>query len=125
MTVDTTIKPSHISDVNNIKLKLFESSYKDFTTETTLYRSVFNSLGPTWIDTCDIDWENMQIKIKLFHPIETIALNAELAIAFENFVSDMFKLGKLSKDEFDVVRYRSNMLFNVVLNNDKDVVVTL
>lgn len=121
---DITIRQSSIADICAIKTKLYLGC-NYFTILNTLSKSIDNAFGKGMVTDFDIYGYDIKIKLTLKEHIDTSIACSYLTTAFENFVSDMYKLGKLSRDEYDIIRDKTYMLYNVVLNADNVIEVAL
>jgi hypothetical protein len=128
----SNLRLSYINDITDIRKKLWETAYSEFEYNNILARCVYGAFGkvePDSVNRLSFKFDDSKIGLKigidLLKPISNIEMNSILSIAFENFVSEMYKLGKLTKTEYEICNTRTNMLFSLILNTETRAEVTL
>lgn len=128
----SNLRLSYINDITDIRKKLWETAYSEFEYNNILARCVYDAFGkvePCSVNRLSFKFDDSKIGLKigidLLKPISNIEMNSILSIAFENFVSEMYKLGKLTKAEYEICSTRTNMLFSLILNTETRAEVTL
>ena len=128
----SNLRLSYINDITDIRKKLWETAYSEFEYNNILARCVYDAFGkvePDSVNRLSFKFDDSKIGLKigidLLKPISNIEMNSILSIAFENFISEMYKLGKLTKTEYEICNTRTNMLFSLILNTETRAEVTL
>lgn len=128
----SNLRLSYINDITDIRKKLWETVYSEFDYNNILARCIYDAFGklePNSVNRLNfkfLDFKfNEKICIDLLKPISNIEMNSILSIAFEDFVSEMYKLGKLTKAEYEICNTRTNMLFSLILNTETKAEITL
>lgn len=128
----SNLRLSYINDITDIRKKLWETAYSEFEYNNILARCIYDAFGkvePGSVNRLGFKFDDSKIGLKigidLLKPISNIEMNSILSIAFENFVSEMYKLGKLTKTEYEICNTRTNMLFSLILNTETRAEVTL
>jgi hypothetical protein len=122
------LRMSYVNDITNIRKKLWKTAYSEFEYNNILARCIYGAFGsvePDSVNRLDFKFNELKFSIDLLKPISNIEMNSILTIAFEEFVSEMYKLGKLTKDEYEICSTRANMLFSLILNTETRAEVTL
>lgn len=124
----SNLRLSYVNDITDIRKKLWETAYSEFEYNNILARCIYSAFGnvePGSVNRLDFKFDELKIGIDLLKPISNIEMNSILSIAFENFVSEMYKLCKLTKTEYEICNTRTNMLFSLILNTETRAEVTL
>ena len=124
----SNLRVSYVNDITDIRKKLWETTYSKFEYNNILTRCIYSAFGniePDSVNRLDFKFNELKFSIDLLKPISNIEMNSILTIAFEDFVSEMYKLGKLTKAEYDICSTRANMLFSLILNTETRAEVTL
>ena len=124
----SNLRLSYVNDITDIRKKLWETAYSEFEYNNILARCIYGAFGnvePDSINQVDFKFNELKFSIDLLKPISNIEMNSILSIAFEEFVSEMYKLGKLTKAEYEICSTRANMLFSLILNTETRAEVTL
>jgi len=124
----SNLRLSYVNDITDIRKKLWETAYSEFEYNNILARCIYGAFGnvePGSVNRLDFKFDELKIGIDLLKPISNIEMNSILSIAFEDFVSEMYKLGKLTKTEYEICNTRTNMLFSLILNTETRAEVTL
>ena len=124
----SNLRVSYVNDITDIRKKLWETAYSKFECNNILARCIYGAFGniePDSVNRLDFKFNELKFSIDLLKPISNIEMNSILTIAFEDFVSEMYKLGKLTKAEYDICSTRTNMLFSLILNTETRAEVTL
>jgi hypothetical protein len=124
----SNLRVSYVNDITDIRKKLWETTYSEFECNNILARCIYGAFGniePDSVNRLDFKFNELKFSIDLLKPISNIEMNSILTIAFEDFVSEMYKLGKLTKAEYDICSTRANMLFSLILNTETRAEVTL
>ena len=122
------LRVSYVNDITDIRKKLWETAYSEFEYNNILARCIYSAFGnvePDSVNRLDFNFNELKFSIDLLKPISNIEMNSILTMAFENFVSEMYKLDKLTKDEYEICSTRTNMLFSLILNTETRAEVTL
>jgi hypothetical protein len=122
------LRVSYVNDITDIRKKLWETAYSEFEYNNILARCIYSAFGnvePDSVNRLDFNFNELKFSLDLLKPISNIEMNSILTMAFENFVSEMYKLGKLTKDEYEICSTRINMLFSLILNTETRAEVTL
>ena len=122
------LRMSYVNDITDIRKKLWETAYSEFEYNNILARCIYDAFGnvePDSVNRLDFKFNELKFSIDLLKPISNIEMNSILTVAFEEFVSEMHKLGKLTKDEYEICSTRANMLFSLILNTETRAEVTL
>lgn len=128
MESNNNLRVSYVNDITDIRKKLWETAYSEFEYNNILARCIYSAFGnvePDSINRLDFNFNELKFGIDLLKPISNIEMNSILSIAFEDFVSEMYKLGKLTKTEYEICNTRTNMLFSLILNTETRAEVTL
>ena len=128
MESNNNLRVSYVNDITDIRKKLWETAYSEFEYNNILARCIYSAFGnvePDSINRLDFNFNELKFGIDLLKPISNIEMNSILTMAFENFVSEMYKLGNLTKDEYEICSTRTNMLFSLILNTETRAEVTL
>ena len=121
-----TLRTSYISDINNVRRKLWETVYSNFESMNLLARCIYEAFNNTGIiNRLDFKFENMKIGIDLLRPSSNIEMNTILNIAFDNFVQAMYEAGNINESDYTICSGRTNMLFNLILNTEDKAIITL
>lgn len=124
----SNLRLSYVNNITDIRKKLWETAYSEFEYNNILARCIYGAFGnvePESVNRLDFKFDELKIGIDLLRPISNIEMNSILSIAFEDFVSEMYKLGKLTKAEYEICNTRTNMLFSLILNTETRAEVTL
>ena len=124
----SNLRVSYVNDITDIRKKLWETAYSEFEYNNILARCIYGAFGkvePDSINRLDFKFNELKFSIDLLKPISNIEMNSILTIAFEEFISEMYKLGKLTKTEYEICSTRTNMLFSLILNTETRAEVTL
>ena len=124
----SNLRVSYVNDITDIRKKLWETAYSNFECNNILARCIYGAFGniePGAISLLDFKFNELKFSIDLLKPISNIEMNSILTIAFEEFVSEMYKLDKLTKTEYEICNTRANMLFSLILNTETRAEVTL
>ena len=124
----SNLRVSYVNDITDIRKKLWETAYSEFEYNNILARCIYSAFGnvePDSVNRLNFKFDELKIGIDLLKPISNIEMNSILSIAFEEFVSEMYKLGKLTKTEYEICNTRTNMLFSLILNTETRAEVTL
>lgn len=124
----SNLRVSYVNDITDIRKKLWKTAYSEFEYNNILARCVYGAFGnvePDSVNRLDFKFNELKFSIDLLKPISNIEMNSILTIAFEDFVSEMYKLGKLTKTEYEICNTRANMLFSLILNTETRAEVTL
>jgi hypothetical protein len=124
----SNLRVSYVNDITDIRKKLWETAYSEFEYNNILARCIYSAFGnvePDSVNRLNFKFDELKIGIDLLKPISNIEMNSILSIAFEEFVSEMYKLGKLTKTEYEICNTRANMLFSLILNTETRAEVTL
>lgn len=124
----SNLRVSYVNDITDIRKKLWETAYSNFECNNILARCIYSAFGniePDSVNKLDFKFNELKFSIDLLKPISNIEMNSILTIAFEEFVSEMYKLGKLTKTEYEICNTRANMLFSLILNTETRAEVTL
>jgi hypothetical protein len=128
MESNNNLRMSYVNDITDIRKKLWETAYSEFEYNNILTRCIYSAFGnvePDSVNRLDFNFNELKFSIDLLKPISNIEMNSILTIAFGDFVSEMYKLGKLTKDEYEICSTRTNMLFSLILNTETRAEVTL
>lgn len=124
----SNLRMSYVNNITDIRKKLWETAYSEFEYNNILARCIYSAFGkvePNSVNQLDFKFNELKFSIDLLKPISNIEMNSILTIAFEDFVSEMYKLGKLTKAEYEICSTRTNMLFSLILNTETRAEVTL
>lgn len=124
----SNLRMSYVNGITDIRKKLWETAYSEFEYNNILTKCIhcaFEKVKPDSVNRLDFKFNELKFSIDLLKPISNIEMNSILAIAFEEFVSEMYKLGKLTKAEYEICNSRTNMLFSLILNTETRAEVTL
>ena len=125
---NANLRSSNINDINNIRKKLWETAYSEFEYNNILAKCIYGAFGsvePDSVKRVDFKFNELKFSIDLLKPISNIEMNSILSMAFKDFISEMYKFGKLTKIEYDICSTRTNMLFSLILNTETRAEVTL
>lgn len=123
-----TLRTSYINNITDIRKKLWETAYSDMECMNTLAKCIYGAFGGVDnppAERLDFKFDELKFSVDLLRPVSNIEMNSILTVAFEEFVDQMYRIGKLKPIEYEICKNRANMLFSLILNTEKRAEVTL
>lgn len=124
----STLRLSYVDNITDIRKKLWETAYSNFECNNILAKclyNAFNGVDPYPINQIGFNFGDLKISIDLCRPVSNIEMNTILTVAFENFVDEIYNIGNLNSNEYEVCKSRANMLFSLILNTETKAEITL
>ena len=131
--METTMRPSCVNDINEIRRKLWQSTYSEYGSidmlkcyiNTEINRYSNSTLGRDIVQEISFDINSMQVELVLTDIVSNVVLNTILSEAFYNYIDWAYGKGLLTIDEYSMCKSRTTMLFNLMLNTESKIVIKL